>query len=109
MISTGTQKNVSALPADGAAVKIFGDPSASAGKLSPANLAYHKDAFTLVTVDLPVPKGMDMAERMSSRKLGLSLRFIRGFDITNDLYVSRFDILYGFGDLYPEWACRVQG
>jgi len=105
MISTGATQNVSALPADNAPIVVLGTASASFG----ANLAFHKDAFTLVTVDLPLPKGMDMAARASSKKAGLSIRLVRGYDINSDKFISRLDVLYGWKAIRPELACRIQG
>lgn len=105
IVSTGAEQNVTALPADNAPLTVLG----AANAVSPANLAYHPDAFTLVTADLPLPKGMDMSERVSSEKLGLSLRFIRGYDITNDKFISRIDVLFGWAAIMPELACRIQG
>ena len=61
--------------------------------------------MTLVTADMDVPGGMDMAERVSFD--GVSLRFVRGFDISNNRRISRFDILAGVGVLRPEWSVRV--
>lgn len=103
IVATGATQNVSALPADNAAITVVGSAGASGG----ANLAYHKDAFTLVTVDLPLPKGMDMSARASSKKAGLSIRLVRGFDIVNDVFVSRLDVLYGWKAIRPELACRI--
>lgn len=104
MIASGARKNITALPADNAAIVVMG----AASTLSPTNLAYHKDAFTLVTVDLPLPKNMDMAARAASKKAGLSIRFVRGYDINSDKFISRIDILYGFKAIRPELACRIQ-
>ena len=109
IVSTGKDQNVNALPADGALITVFGHASSYASKASPVNLQFHKEAATLVTVDLPLPKGMDMASRISSESAGLSIRFVRGFDITNDKFISRLDVLYGYAVLYPEWMNRVQG
>jgi hypothetical protein len=105
IVVTGATQNVSALPADSAAITVLGAANAT----SPTNLAYHKDAFTLVTVDLPLPKGMDMSARASSKSAGLSIRIVRGFDITNDKFISRLDVLYGWKAIRPELACRIQG
>lgn len=105
MVSTGPTQNVTALPANSAVITVLG----ASGQATPANLAFHKDAFTLVTVDMPLPKGMDMAARAASKKAGLSIRFIRGYDIINDKFVSRLDILYGWKAIRPELACRIQG
>ena len=66
---------------------------------------FAKDAFTLVTADLDLPKGTDMASRATAD--GVSLRFVRDFDITNNRRICRFDIIAGYGALRPEWAVRV--
>jgi hypothetical protein len=52
---------------------------------------------------------MDMAARASDPESGLSLSFIRGYDIVNHRMISRLDILFGWQCLYPEFACRVVG
>ena len=38
---------------------------------------------------------------------GVSIRFVRGYDITNNRRICRFDLLAGYGLLRPEWAVRV--
>lgn len=101
IITSGAYQNVDAAPADNAAITVVG--TASTGYVQ--NLAYHKDAFTLVTVDMELPNGVDMAAR--SVYDGISLRFIRDYDVTNNRRICRFDILAGFAALRPEWACRV--
>lgn len=103
--ASGARQNIDALPANNAALTIVGD----ANDISPAHLAYHKDAFALVTAELPLPKGMDMASRASSNKAGISIRFLRGYDIASDMFISRIDVLYGWKLIRPEFACRVQG
>lgn len=79
----------------------------AAGSSNPIGLAFHRDAFTLVTADLPVPKGTDMASRVSDKQLGISLRIVRDYDITTDQFPCRIDVLYGWATLRPELACRV--
>jgi hypothetical protein len=101
---TGFQ-NVSALPASGAAITVLG----AAGVVSPQNLLYHRDAFTLACADLPLPNGVDMAARKSDPQTGLSIRMIRAYDINTDKFPCRLDILYGWASLYQEWACRIAG
>lgn len=103
LINSGAQQTVTALPIDGAAITVLG----AGGTQTPVNLAYHKSAFTMACADLPLPKGMDMASRASSKKVGLSIRFVRGYDITNDKFISRLDVLYGMAALRPEHACRI--
>lgn len=101
---TGFQ-NVTALPADNAALTISG----AAGTVSPQNILYHRDAFTLACADLPLPGGVDMAARKSDKQTGLSIRMVRDYNVSTDQFPCRLDILYGWAPLYPEWACRIAG
>jgi len=101
--TTGAFQTVSASPAGGAPITML----APSGVSSPQGMAFHRDAFTLVTADLPVPKGTDMASRVSDKQLGISLRIVRDYDITTDQFPCRIDVLYGWATLRPELACRV--
>lgn len=109
MYSSGPYKNVSRLPEDGDVIKLFGHATSYASKSSPANLAYHRDAFVLGMADLALPGGVDMAARASDPDAGLSLRIVRQYDINNDVFPCRIDVLYGWKTIYPELACRIQG
>ena len=102
IIAGGSYQNVTARPASGAAIVVVSGASAAN---VPQNLLFHPDAFTVVTVPMDVPGGMDMAHQSTYQ--GVNLRFVRGFDILNNKRISRFDILAGYGALRPEWACRV--
>lgn len=97
---SGSERNVIASPTDGGDVTIFGTVSDTYG----INLAYAPDAFTFVTVDLP-----EYPDRPCSRRQfdGVSMRVAQGSDIVNDLFMFRFDIMWGFGALRPEWAAIV--
>jgi hypothetical protein len=103
--STGAFATVNALPADNAPITVMG----AASTVTPQHLAYHKNAFTLVCADLLLPKGVDMAARVSDKQLGLSARMVRQYDINTDKFPCRFDILFGWKALYPELACRIYG
>jgi len=95
------QQNVSGSPADNAAiVKVNGGASAVSG----TSMAYHKSAFTFATADLLMPQGVDMAARKELD--GVSLRIVRNYDISNDKFPCRMDILYGSAALRPELANR---
>lgn len=103
IVTSGPEQNVSAGPADNAAITVKG----TAGTTYAQNLAFNKDAFYFVTADLPnPPKGMgvDSASRTYN---GVTLRFQNGYDMVNDMFISRFDIVYGAGVLRPELACRI--
>lgn len=107
MYLTGAYQNISAYPVDGAAITLFGHASSYAGKSTACNIAYHKDAFVLGTADLELPGGVDMAARATDPESGLSIRIVRQYDINNDTWPCRLDILYGWKAVYPELACRV--
>lgn len=103
IIPTGSEQNVSAAPADNAPITVKG----TAGTSYAQNVAFSKDAFYFVTADLPNPPksyGVDSASRTYK---GITLRFQNGYDMVNDMYLSRFDIVYGAGVLRPELAVRV--
>lgn len=77
---------------------------------TPQNLAFHRDAFTLASADLLLPaSGVIEADRVKSKKLGMSLRMISFYDGFNDRLNTRFDVLYGWATLRPELAVRVLG
>jgi hypothetical protein len=69
------------------------------------SLAYHKDAFTFVTADLEMPQGQDFAYRANIDNI--SMRLVRDFDIVNDKFPCRIDVLFGYKCIRPEWAVRV--
>lgn len=103
IVTSTAYQTVTGSPADNAAITVLG----AANQTSPQGLAFHRDAFTLVTADLQMPNGTDMADRVASRKLGLSLRLVRDYDITTDKFPTRIDVLYGWAVLRPEMACRI--
>jgi hypothetical protein len=85
--------------------------SANAGNVAsanfPINLAYHQDAFTFATADLELPRGVDFAGRETYD--GISMRIVRAYDIANDLFPCRIDVLCGKLTMRPELACRILG
>jgi hypothetical protein len=105
LTASGQFQTISAMPVDGAAITVLG----AANTVSPANLIYHQNAFTLASADMPLPGGVDMAARVASKHLGISVRLIRAYDIVNDIFPCRLDVLYGWAAIYPELACRQQG
>lgn len=104
--TTSAWQNVTAVPADNAAITVLGASNATALM----SLAYHKDAFALGSVDLPLPASVGKgAYRIADRNTGLSLRVIRGYDITNDMHPTRMDVMYGWKCIYPELCCKIFG
>lgn len=107
MYLTGPYQNISAYPVDGAAITLFGHATNYASKTTACNVAFHPDAFTLGMADLDLPGGVDKAARATDPDSGLSLRVVRDYDINDDVWPCRVDILYGVKAIYPELACRV--
>ena len=103
MITSGPQQTVSAAPADNAALTFRG----TAGVAYPQNLAFHRNAFALVTVPLEMPDGVNFKARETHK--GLSMRVIKDYDITNDTEIIRLDVLYGVDAIYPDLAARLWG
>lgn len=102
-ILAGAYQTVNALPVDGKAITFVGTASA----VYPMNMAYHKEAFALVSADLYLPDGADFAARENMD--GISMRIWRDSDIVNDKFPCRIDVLYGWATVRPQLACRVIG
>ena len=102
IVTSGATQNVSASPTDtGTVTKLLG----AASSATDVSLAYHKDAFTFVTADLVMPKGVDFAAREVLD--GISVRVVRQYDINNDQFPCRIDILYGYKTVRPQLAVRI--
>ena len=99
---TGAFQNVTASPANLAVITVFGTASGSYN----ANVAYHREAFTLAMVPMYSPPGgkgvIDVAQETYD---GMSLRVIEYYDGTNDVHNMRLDVLFGWAATYPELAC----
>lgn len=103
IIPTGAYKTVSASPANGAAITVLG----SANTLTPQGLAYHRDAFAMAMAPLEMPQGVHMAARSIDKESGMSIRCIGAYDIVNDKFIYRCDILYGWVAARPQFSCRI--
>ena len=91
--------------ASGAAVNVPAGVTASQQLVQ--NLAFHPNAFTMVTADLELPGGNDTAARTNMD--GISMRVIKTYVPQTDQLVIRFDTLVGWAPIYPELACRITG
>ena len=104
IIAGGAYQNVTARPASGAALTIT---SGAANTSYTQNLIWHKDAVVFVSPKQELPGGMDMAYQASlADEGGISLRFVRGYDITLNRFISRFDVLWGAGVVLPNFGLR---
>lgn len=69
------------------------------------DLFFHKDAFVFATADL-IDVSQYGAKGARVVKDGISMRWAQQYNISDDRVVGRFDILWGFAELYPELAVR---
>lgn len=105
IISSGTYQNVSATPADNAAITMVG--TANTGY--PQNLAFHRNAFALAMVPYnPFEDGSGVASSMQRYK-GLAINYSTAGDITNFRTIKRLDIMYAIKTVDPRLATRFSG
>jgi hypothetical protein len=101
IVTSGAWQNVSASPANGAAINFAGVASVNHG----ISMAYQKGAFAFATADMVLPSGVDFASREVFD--GVSMRIVRNYDINGDKFPCRLDVLYGFRTIRPQLACRL--
>lgn len=101
IIASGATQNVSNGAANNSAITKVGGASAAYD----ISLAYNPDAFTFVTADLRMPSGVDFAAREVMD--GISMRIVSDYDITNDTFPTRIDVLYGYKAVRPQLATRL--
>lgn len=106
IVGPGSQfQNVDSLPASGAAIT----PLAATATVTTQGMAWHRTAFALMSASLEVPKNVDMGYEATDPDTGVSVRFTRAWDPIKDRWINRLDTIYGFGSLYPELACAING
>jgi hypothetical protein len=104
IITSGPYQTVSAAPADNAVITV---KTGTASTAYPQNLAFHKNAFALVTCPLELPDGVSFKARESHK--GLSVRVVKQYSIDADDDIIRLDVLYGWKSIYPDLAVRITG
>jgi hypothetical protein len=109
VIFGGQFQNVTASPTASGAVVLLGSVQTGATNavVSPQNLMFHRNAYTMAMADLELPEGVHFAGRASDKEVGLSIRVVRQYTINNDSIPTRLDVLYGWAPLYGELACRI--
>lgn len=108
IVTSGARQNVYASPTAGGAIwKRESDESTAIGASADykIGLGYHRDAFAFATADLVMPEGVDFAARKVID--GISLRVVRQYDINNDNFPCRIDVMYGYKTLRGNQACRI--
>jgi hypothetical protein len=99
--ATSHLQNVSALPADNAAITKDG----TASQAYSVGLAHGTDFFAFATTDMVLPDGVHMMSRKNID--GISIRFVQDWDNVNGKFTTRLDLLCGGVVYRPEAACRI--
>lgn len=102
-LSLKAYQNVSAAPADGAAITVLG----TAGTTYRQNYLFHRDSTALAMVDLELPQSANVKSRVRDPESGLSLSMTGAYDINNHSEITRIDAVWGTDLIYPELAHRL--
>jgi hypothetical protein len=103
IVTSGAFQNVTASPTNGQNFLIVGAASTS----YQTNVAYHKDAFTLAMVPMWAPtdgKGVIGVHQETSD--GFTIKVTEFYDGTNDVPITRLDVLFGWAATYPELSAK---
>lgn len=100
--ASGGLQNVSAFPADGDTCNVL-TGSASTGYVN--SLAYHPSAFRFLSTKLFQPRNAEYAGTASEN--GITVNMVSDFDVNTRKEILRFDVLFAFAAIRPEWASRI--
>ena len=95
-------QNVDALPTNTAAITAFPGTTTPSGLSGTISLGLSKYAFAKAFGKMENPEAVERAERAEDPETGASIAFVRAWDQYNRKMTNRFDICYGFGNLYPD-------
>ena len=98
-------QNVNALPANDAAITVFG----ATGVVYSQMPIWNREAVQLAIVPLELPEGVNRAAMKYDSKSGVGLRCIEWYDGDTDLWKTRFDVVFGLVVQRPEWCVAVAG
>lgn len=98
---SGPNQTVSSTPV-GAAVTFH---QTTASQVCQNDFVLHKKAFALCFAELLAPKSMEVAKTYTRN--GVSVAYVRGFDINSRDLINRLDVYFGISPMRIEWAGRV--
>jgi hypothetical protein len=104
IIVSGAFQTATAAPADNAAISFLGAPSTAYRQ----NSVFHKSSIALVFARLVQPYSGE-ASYATDPETGVSIRYWRTSDGTNDLHLHRWDVLYGVKNVDRRMGTRVSG
>ena len=74
-----------------------------------ASMAFHRNAFSLVTRPLEKPLGVSSEQYAVINDNGLSVRVVFAYDVHKKMDICSIDMLCGVKTMIPELACRILG
>lgn len=104
-VSLKAYQNVTAVPADGAAIVVKG----TADTTYEQNYLFHRNAIALAMVNIQLPKTAVSKSRANDPETGLSLSLTGAYDINEHTEIHRIDAIWGAKLIYPELALRLWG
>lgn len=104
IIIDGAFQNVTAAPANNAAITFMGTASTTYRQ----NAVFHKSSIALVFAKLIQPYSGE-ASYATDPETGISIRYWRTSDGTNDTHLHRWDVLYGVKNVDRRLGVRLSG
>lgn len=101
-VSLAAYQNVSAAPADNAAITVIGTASTAYRQVP----IWHRDAIALAVVDIALPEAANVKARARDEDTGLSIAMTAAWDGTNYKQTYRLDVLWGVKAVYGELIHR---
>lgn len=113
IVTSGALQNVTAAPANSAAITFLGSTGAVAGTLaatnSRQNLVFHPSAFAFVMVDLDRDLPGADSGYTSDKETRVKMRWARQWNVQTDQKASRIDTIGGVAAILPYFAVRGFG
>lgn len=113
IVTSGALQNVSAGPANSAAITFLGSTGAVAGTLattnSRQNLVFHPSAFAFVMVDLARDLAGCVTGYTSDKDTKVKMRIATQYNIQSDQQPTRVDTIGGIASVLPYFAVRAWG
>jgi hypothetical protein len=113
IVTSGALQNVTAGPANGAAISFYGSTgtvnATMAATTSRQNLLFNPSAFAFVMVDMErnLP-GADVGYT-SDKETRIKMRYVQQYNSQTDQLISRIDTLGGIAPILPYFAVRCWG
>ena len=93
---------VSAFPANDAKISVVG----GINKTLKQQIFWHRDAMNMVAPSLVTPDGAVESGKAIDQQTGISMQYVKDYDITKGKTRWRVDTIFGFKMLRPELAIR---